>query len=154
MLIDMLELKKICIKYAQFDPHPVWSFKSKFTRRRVEKELDGIQAQQQGNRQGTEDAVVAMINDASQNGRRKEFAKLLLIAAIPRRMVSKDKAIEMAKSLGIFGEDFEHYMSQYFGQEPNTDIFDELVGKANENQLPQQEKEMQLQVASLKNKEK
>ncbi len=134
MLIDQLELTKICIKYAQFDPHPIWQFVSQFTKKRVEKTLSEIQQRFNGDPQSVEDALVRMITENSQ-GRRKQFAKYLLMASIPKKMISAPKAKEMAEALGLSGSDLESYLTQHFGEEPQVDIFDELAGNG---QAPQQ----------------
>lgn len=135
MLIDQLELKKICIKYAQFDPHPIWQFVSGFTKKRVEKTLNELHEKYLGNTQAVEEAVVRMISENSQ-GRRKQFAKYLLMAAIPKKMISVDKAKEMAGLLGLSGPDLDAYMTQHFGEEPQVDIFDELAGSGQPTQQP------------------
>lgn len=142
MQIDQLELKKICIKYAQFDPHPIWQFVSVFTKKRVEKELNDICNHGQtydrtmlapGNiHTPTEDSVVKVIQE-NANGRRRQYAKYLLMAAIPKKMISAAKAKEMAELLGIAGPDFDSYLTKHFGEEPQVDIFDELAGTNQNN---------------------
>ena len=161
MQINELELSKICIKYAQFDPHPIWQFVSNFTKKRVEKTLNDLQQQNQGNPHAVEGAVLNLISENAQ-GRRKQFAKYLLMAAVPKKMISPAKAKEVAHNLGIGGPDFEQYLTQHFGDEPNVDLFEELVGNSNGNtnntvQFPQAQDTTQqdLQIAaSLKNKAK
>ena len=137
MLIDQLELKKICIKYAQFDPHPIWQFVSGFTKKRVEKTLNELHEKYLGNTQAIEEAVIRMISENSQ-GRRKQFAKYLLMAAIPKKMISAPKAKEMAELLGLSGPDLDNYLAQHFGEEPQVDIFDELAGNNPKTALPAQ----------------
>lgn len=141
MQIDQLDLKKICIKYAQFDPHPIWQFVSGFTKKRVERELNDILSKNQNYDRTmlapgsvhtpTEDSIVKVITDNSQ-GRRKQYAKYLLMGAIPKKMISAAKAKEMAELLGIAGPDFDNFLTQHFGEEPQVDIFDELAGN-NQN---------------------
>jgi len=159
MQINELELSKICIKYAQFDPHPIWQFVSTFTKKRVEKTLNDLQQQSQGNPQAMEDAIINLISENAQ-GRRKQFAKYLLMAAVPKKMISPAKAKEIAQGLGIGGPDFEQYLTQHFGEEPNVDLFEELVGNSNNvNNAPapqmQDTTQQDLQIAaSLKTKVK
>lgn len=147
MKIDQLELKKICIRYAQFDPHPIWQFVSRFTQKRVEKELNDIQSGSQNYDRTllapgdvhtpTEDSIVKVIMQNSE-GRRKQYAKYLLMGAIPKKMISAAKAKELAAVLGIDGPDFDNYLKQHFGEEPNVDIFDELAGNNQNTALPAQ----------------
>ena len=164
MLIDQLELKKICIKYAGFDPHPIWQFVSVFTKKRVEKTLTDMQNSHQnydrtelgghGVNKEVEDALVSLITENS-NGRRKQFAKYLLMAAIPKKMISAPRAKEVAESLGISGPDLDSYITQHFGEEPQVDIFDELAGSnVSEPQVaapqtnPQMKTQQDLQIAA------
>jgi hypothetical protein len=158
MKIDEIALSKICIKYAQFDPHPIWNFVSGFTKKRVERTLSELQSQNQGNPQATESALIHLIQENFQ-GRKKPFAKYLLMAAIPKKMISAPKAKEIAESLGLAGPDFEQYLTQHFGEEPNVDIFEELAGTKNNTvefpkPVPNNTMQQDLQIAaSLKNKQ-
>lgn len=159
MLIDQFEISRICIKFAQFDPHPIFNFMSIGAKKRVEKTLKEIHEKNNGNPQACENDLVRMIEEYSQNGRRKTFAKFLLMAAIPKRMISASKAKEIAENLGISGTDFESYLTQHFGEEPKADIFDELAGNGQSSQpteIPQQNNNMQqdLQIAASFTKRK
>ena len=139
-----LRLNKICIKYAQFDPHPVWQFVSVFTKKRVEKTLNDLQSNSQtydrtsldghGVNPEVENSLVSLIQENAQ-GRKKQFAKYLLMAAVPKKMISAEKAKELAATLGIGGPDFEQYLTQHFGEEPKVDIFEELAGNRVENKV-------------------
>jgi len=168
MQIDQLELKKICIKYAQFDPHPIWQFVSVFTKKRVDKTLEDMKSGHEnydrtsldgrGINTDVENALVNLINDNSQ-GRRKQFAKYLLMAAVPKNMISAQKAKEVAESLGIAGADFEQFLKQHFGEEPGVDIFDDLAGSNNtvqalQIQQQQDSTQQDLQIAASLKKSK